>query len=208
MTGQNTQTFTAFDGQSHLSTGTPEAIAAFLKHSLKVEKPGSLLVFDNFTGRVVDFDLQGTQEEISAQLAYAAQRSRPADQTTTASPQGEQRGRGRPKLGVVAREVTLLPRHWAWLADQPGGASVALRKLVEKARKESTDTDSTRAANERAYNFMLAMAGDLPGYEEATRALFAGDREKFNSQTASWPRDIRTHASWLAFGRVKVSTEN
>lgn len=208
MTGQNTHTFTAFDGQVHLSTGTPEAIAAFVKRSLKVEKPGSLLVFDNFTGRVVDFDLQGTREEISAQLAYAGERSRPAEQSTTSEPQEVQRGRGRPKLGVVAREVTLLPRHWAWLADQPGGASVALRKLVEKARKESTDTDNIRAANERAYNFMLAMAGDLPGYEEATRALFAGDREKFESQTAAWPRDIRTHASWLAFGRVKISNLN
>lgn len=106
------------------------------------------------------------------------------------------RGRGRPKLGVVAREVTLLPRHWEWLAAQPGGASVALRKLVEEARR--SQSGRARQAQERAYHFMNAMAGDLPGFEEATRALFAGDREGFAERIAGWPTDVREHAAWLA----------
>jgi hypothetical protein len=112
---------------------------------------------------------------------------------------GELRGRGRPKLGVVAREVTLLPRHWDWLNTQPGGASVALRKLVEEARRTSGDRDRTRAAQEAAYHFMSAIAGDLPGFEEATRALFAYDRRRFGDLVAQWPEDVRDHAIRLAF---------
>ncbi|MGK4708801.1 DUF2239 family protein, partial [Pseudomonas aeruginosa] len=100
------------------------------------------------------------------------------------------------KLGVVAREVTLLPRHWEWLAAQPGGASVALRKLVEEARR--SQSGRARQAQERAYHFMNAMAGDLPGFEEATRALFAGDPEGFAERIAGWPTDVREHAAWLA----------
>src|SRR3984957_11907417 len=106
------------------------------------------------------------------------------------------RGRGRPKLGVVAREVTLLPRHWEWLATQPGGASVALRKLVEEARRTHADKDKIRKAQERAYHFMSAMAGDLPGFEEATRALFADNRSKFKETIGTWPVDVHDHATW------------
>ena len=115
-----------------------------------------------------------------------------------ALPEPPARGRGRPKLGVTAREVTLLPRHWDWLAAQPGGASVALRKLVEDARRVSTNGDRRRVAQEAAYRFMQALAGDLPGYEEATRALFAGDFARFEEHTAHWPDDVREHAGLLA----------
>ena len=94
---------------------------------------------------------------------------------------GTPRGRGRPKLGVVAREVTLLPRHWDWLNSQSGGASVALRKLVEAARLAGDDKDRTRHAQEAAYRFMTALAGNLPGYEEATRALYAADPARFDA---------------------------
>lgn len=109
------------------------------------------------------------------------------------------RGPGRPKLGVIAREVTLLPRHWDWLNSQPGGASVALRKLVEEARRTRGDKDRTRAAQEAAYRFMSAIAGDLPGFEEASRALFAYDRRRFGELVAGWPEDVRDHAIKLAF---------
>jgi hypothetical protein len=112
----------------------------------------------------------------------------------------EPRGRGRPKLGVVAREVTLLPRHWEWLAAQPGGASVALRKLVEEARKANGDRDRHRTARDAAYHFMSAMAGNLPNFEEASRALFADDRRRFTSLIAAWPADIRDHVVKLAYG--------
>jgi uncharacterized protein len=99
---------------------------------------------------------------------------------------------------VVAREVTLLPRHWDWLAGQPGGASVTLRKLVEQARKDNEGKDRLRRAREAAYRFLSAMAGNLPGFEEAARALFAGDRDRFAAIVAPWPQDVREHAVKLA----------
>jgi hypothetical protein len=100
---------------------------------------------------------------------------------------------------VIGREVTLLPRQWEWLETQPGGASVTLRKLVEEARRTGGAMHRTRAAQERAYHFMSAMAGDRPGFEEATRALFANDRLRFGQQMSSWPEDVRTYATRLAF---------
>ena len=91
---------------------------------------------------------------------------------------------------MVAREVTLLPRHWEWLARQPGGASITLRRLVEAARKGDTGAADARARTEAAYRFMAAMAGDLPGFEEAARALFAGDRARLEIHMSQWPPDI------------------
>jgi len=140
--------------------------------------------------------LRGTERDIIARLPQPA--SPPeveTDETATAEP----RGRGRPKLGVVAREVTLLPRHWEWLGTQPGGASVALRKLVEEARRTNGDADRARAVRDAAYRFMSVMAGNLAGFEEASRALFADDRRRFVGLVAGWPDDIRDHVVKLAF---------
>ena len=124
----------------------------------------------------------------------AAHGAAAAEATPIAAP----RGPGRPKLGVVAREITLLPRHWDWLAQQPGGASVAIRKLVEQARRTGEDKDRIRQAQEAAYRFMSVMAGNRPHYEDAIRALFAGDRRRFGKLIAGWPADVRDHASRLA----------
>ena len=146
------------------------------------------LVFDLWSGRVVDLDLRGGLAEARTRLGPAL------------APPAEKRGPGRPKLGVVAREVTLLPRHWDWLATQPGGASVALRKLVEGALKESEGPDRARRAKEAAYRFMTAMAGDLPGYEEATRMLFAGDWTAFDAATDAWPEGVKGVAREMAAG--------
>jgi hypothetical protein len=123
-------------------------------------------------------------------------------------PASEPRRRGRPKLGVVAREVTLLPRHWEWLNAQPGGASVALRKLVEAARRANGDKDRSRAARDAAYHFMSAMAGNLPQFEEACRALFAGDHRRFTTLIAAWPGDVRDHIIRLACNRDPVDPAN
>jgi hypothetical protein len=100
---------------------------------------------------------------------------------------------------VVAREVTLLPRHWEWLGAQPGGASVALRKLVDEARRASGDKDRERQARDAAYHFMSTMAGNLPQFEEASRALFADDRRRFTGLIADWPVDVRDHIVKLAY---------
>ncbi|QJW85848.1 DUF2239 family protein [Ramlibacter terrae] len=137
-------------------------------------------------------DLRGGPEEAAARVEAAL--------AAAAPPPPPPRGRGRPQLGVVAREVTLLPRHWEWLAAQPGGASVTLRRLVDEARRGAVDADAVRAARERAYRFLQAIAGNLPGYEEALRALFAGDAGGFDASTADWPQALREHAQALGQG--------
>jgi uncharacterized protein len=186
-----TEIFTAFEGQRRLATGTLGEIALRVKQA-ELHASGSLTVFSDHSGRAVDLDLRGSAEEILARHSGEGQNAREA------GPMAEPRGRGRPKLGVVAREVTLLPRHWEWLNDQPGGASVALRKLVDAARRSSGDADRQRTAREAAYHFMSAMAGNFPDFEDAARALFADDRRRFTALIAPWPADIRDHIVKLA----------
>lgn len=172
----------AFAGHELIARGSPRAVLAAVKAASEAAETGgpAVLVFDRATGRTVEFDLRGDLETALARLPEAAPESevRP------------KRGPGRPKLGVTAREVTLLPRHWDWLADQPGGASVALRKLVEAAMREAEGPDRVRKARDAAYRFMTALAGDLPGYEDAVRALFAGDEKGLERAVVGWPRDI------------------
>jgi uncharacterized protein len=187
-----TEIFTAFDGQRRLASGTLGEIALRVKQA-DPHASGSIAIFSDQSGRAVDLDLRGGAEEILARHSDAGQSD------GGSSPMAEPRGRGRPKLGVVAREVTLLPRHWEWLNDQPGGASVALRKLVDAARRSSGDADRQRAAREAAYHFMSAMAGNFPNFEDASRALFADDRRRLAALIAPWPADIRDHIVKLAF---------
>jgi hypothetical protein len=190
-------TCTAFDGVRQLAGGSLAQVATAVAQRVRAGPPGPVLVFDDETGAVIDLDTRGTDAEIFARLGLPPS---PAGASAGEAPSAPApRGRGRPKLGVVAREVTLLPRHWDWLASQSGGASVALRKLVEQARRASSHDDRRRRSKERAYRFMAALAGNLPGFEEATRALFADDRGRFDELTAAWPPDLRAHAVHLAF---------
>ena len=185
-------TFTAFEGQRRLVSGPLAEVALAIKHATRpTSEP--IAIFSDATGRVIDLDLRGSADEILARLPAVTS---PIEEPAATH---EPRGRGRPRLGVVAREVTLLPRHWEWLNAQPGGASVALRRLVDDARRMSGDRDRQRAARDAAYHFMSAMAGNLPHFEEASRALFADDRRRFVSQIASWPDDIRDHVVKLAY---------
>jgi uncharacterized protein len=187
--------FTAFNGHRRLASGSLGEVALAVKKTMKPTGAEPILIFDDASGRSIDLDLRGTDEEILGRLPP----STPPSATIAAeSPASEPRGRGRPRLGVVAREVTLLPRHWDWLASQPGGASVALRKLVEEARRAGRDRDRHRAARDAAYHFMSAMAGNFKGFEEASRALFADDRRRFSELIAAWPDDIRDHIIRLA----------
>lgn len=198
MTGSPSQSFTVFSGCRIIASGPLAAVALEAKQAMANPEADPVLIFDDTTGRSIDIDVRGADEEVLSRLVKAAAA---ADATaTTGGIAVEQRARGRPKLGVVAREVTLLPRHWEWLSMQPGGASVALRKLVEAARRGSGDRDRRRQDQESAYHFMSAMAGDLPGFEEAARALFADNRARLGELIASWPTDIRDHALTLAFG--------
>jgi hypothetical protein len=179
-------TCTAFSGSRRIAQGPLGEVALAVKAAAAADPQAQLLTFDDATGRVIDLDLRGSDAAVLARLVPAAAEDLPA------------RSRGRPRLGVVAREVTLLPRQWDWLAAQPGGASQALRRLVDEARRRDEGARDARAAQETAYRFMAAMAGDLPGFEEATRALFAGDAARFDLHAAPWPADIRAHARQLA----------
>jgi len=188
--------FTAFVGHRRLASGRLAEVAISIKKTTKPTGTEPILIFDDTSGKSLDIDLRGTDEEILARLPPSA----PNPETVTAEPPAsEPRGRGRPRLGVVAREVTLLPRHWDWLAGQPGGASVALRKLIDEARRTGGDRDRHRAARDAAYHFMSAMAGNFKGFEEASRSLFADDRRRFGELVAAWPEDVRDHIVRLAF---------
>ena len=204
--------FTSFDGRRHLASGTLPTVALATKRALEQGAAGPVLIFDNRTGRSIDIDTRGSDDDIRVRFADQSQASEPLAMDASAEPAANlqeaasPRGRGRPKLGVIAREVTLLPRHWDWLGAQPGGASVALRKLIDEARRTHAQRDARRLAHERAYHFMSAMAGDFPGFEEATRALFADEASAFQMRVADWPLDIRRHVEWLAFGDIAQPT--
>ncbi len=188
------EVWTAFADSRRLLTGEPLGVASAVREVLVATPEARVLVFDDRTGETVDWDAGKEAGGLAVSSEDPGDGGRGAAVVGTAVP----RGPGRPKLGVVAREVTLLPRHWEWLAEQPGGASVALRKLVEQARRSGRDEDERRRAREAAYRFMAAAAGDEPGFEEAIRGLFAGRRDAFEAGMAAWPRDVREHARHLA----------
>lgn len=196
MADQPRKSCIAFAGARCIAAGELAQVAMKAKDAVDRGSREPVLLFDAVTSEPIELDFRGTSAELARRLERSAGGRPPtaAPAAETAAP----RGPGRPKLGVVAREVTLLPRHWAWLSGQPGGASVALRKLVEQARRDHDGRDRIRRAQESAYRFMSAMAGDRPGFEEATRALFAGDRRRFDRLVKPWPADIRDHARKLA----------
>lgn len=177
----------AFDGNRRVAEGAPREVARAVHRATEAGRAASILVFDSETSRPVEFDLRGSQDDVLARLDAAAD--------TSAAPA---RGRGRPRLGVTAREVTLLPRHWDWLAGEPGGASAALRRLVEQAMRSGQGPARARQAAEAVDRFMSAMTGNLPGHEEASRAFWRGERDAFHALTDTWPADVRDHLRALA----------
>ena len=186
--------YIAFDGDRRIASGDLREVARAAKEILDRRKDAAILVFNGVTGGPVDIDFRGTVADVQARLPEAANVPASAEDATPSAP----RGPGRPKLGVVAREVTLLPRHWDWLGQQSGGASVALRRLVEEARRTGEDSHRIRQAQEAAYRFMSVMAGNKPHYEDAIRALYANDLARFGKLIAAWPADVRDHALALA----------
>jgi hypothetical protein len=167
-------TVTVFYKDEVIARGEPGAFTQALRDLGPLSRSSDLLAFDDDTGRQVDLDLTGR-----------------------AAP----RPRGRPSLGVEAREVTLLPRHWEWLSTQSGGASVTLRKLVEAAMRAGR---SERDCLDAAYRFLTVMAGDRPGYEEAIRALYSGDRENFDALCVLLPTAVAEHARKLAWPKESL----
>ncbi len=186
-------TLTAFSGAHYIASGTLRVLAPAIKAVVERDPQSQILIFDDRSGAQIDLNLHGTVEEVLRRLPPEEEEMIP-EAPEAAAP----RSPGRPKLGVVAREITLLPRHWEWLAGQPGGASVVLRKLVEQAQRDNKDADRQRMARDASYRFMSALAGDLPGFEEASRALFAGKAEQFHACVADWPHDVREYAKKMA----------
>ena len=197
MNQQNTLRCTAFEGSRYIASGELACVALKAKEVLDRGEVAPVLIFDDATARMVELDFRGTADEVLGRITETAAEGAIAIKCVPGSNE-KARGPGRPKLGVVAREVTLLPRHWDWLSSQPGGASVALRKLVEQARRDNEGRDRVRLSQEAANRFMSSLAGDLPGFEEATRALFAAKRERFDELVESWPVDVRDYAKKLA----------
>jgi len=187
------QEYSAFQGQKCIAVGDLASVVSRAKEVVDSVEHASMLIFENATSRQVEIDFRGTIEDVLQRLQPEQPQAPQVENT-------EEVKAGRPKLGVIAREVTLLPRHWEWLATQPASASVTLRKLVEDARRASVKKDKQREAQEAANRFMMIMAGNLPGFEEASRALYRKDKEKFESSIAEWPTDIRDHIKKLADG--------
>jgi uncharacterized protein len=198
---QKQKTCTAFVGPRRIASGDLRQVALKAKELVDQGVKESVLIFDDLTAHQVELDFRGTPADV---LSRIQSDSGDAATTTGGAPDRHSeaadlpRGPGRPKLGVVAREVTLLPRHWQWLNEQPGGASVALRKLVEQAKRANRSTDLIRQSQESTYRFMSAMAGNEAGFEEATRALFAPDKKRFDEIVDHWPADIQIYAKNLA----------
>jgi len=178
-------TLTAFRRQQQIAHGTlSELLQQIQSANIKNE---TVFIFNDRSGKRLDIHANG---DVASVLAVYPELAEPS----------AIKSRGRPKLGVAAKEVTLLPRHWAWLATQPGGASAALRRLIDQARKTGEAADNKRQRHDRAYHFMYEIAGDLPDYEASLRALFADDEAAFTACIGSWPQDIREYALRLAFG--------
>jgi hypothetical protein len=180
-------TCSAFDHQRLIASGSLVEVVRATKQALDAGARGPLLIFDDQSSRQIEIDFRGTTTQVLARLSQGE-----------AAPEPVARGPGRPKLGVVPREVTLLPRHWDWLSSQPGGASAVLRRLVEQAMRTHGAKDRARLAQESVDRFMLAMTGDLSQHEEASRAFYRHERERFITLTEPWPDDVRDHLRQLA----------
>ena len=179
-----TKRYTAFVGERLVASGSLEELLPKLKVTFDRQRSTLFLVFDDETGEQVDFDLRGTVAEVLARNC----------------PNPAQTGPGRPRLGVISREITLLPRHWEWLGLQPNGASAAIRRLIDEARKREPAQMRRQQALQATERFLFAMAGNLPGYEEATRALFQADSRRFAELISPWPEDVRNYALRLSKG--------
>lgn len=180
-------TCSAFDHHRLIASGALAVVAAAAKQALDAGAAGPVLIFDDHSSHQIELDFRGTPQDVQARLAPPTGKLAPAS-----------RGPGRPKLGVTAREITLLPRHWEWLAQQPGGASAVLRRLVEQASRNGAPKQRARLAMESVERFMLAMTGDFSGHEEASRAFYRGERARFAALTEPWPVDVRDHLRRLA----------
>jgi hypothetical protein len=183
MTDQNGEEimYTAFAGTRRIAAGNRDIILSEVKQYSDTNDD-RVLIFEDMTGKQVDFDFSGSIDDVLERGRARIVRLGP----------------GRPKLGVVGREVSLLPRHWEWLEDQPNGISAAIRRLVDEARKREPGTQRARRLRDGIARFMWSMGGDLPNFEEATRSLYGEADAPLETLIATWPDDVRDHVLRLA----------
>lgn len=175
-------TYTAFEDFKIVCQGNIEKVAL----SMKEQKKANVLLFSDLTGREIDLDLSGTEKQVLERLKiYSSPDAQP------------NAGAGRPKLGVIPREISLLPHHWEWLINQNGGASAIIRNLIDEKISPRAG-DKAKAAQERTYKFLTSIAGNLPNFEEAIRFLYRKDKKKFADLISDWPKDVVKHANYLA----------
>lgn len=186
-------TYTAFEGHKILAKGSLNQVVARVKYQLDSLTSARVLIFSDITGKEMDFNFQGSEAEVLKRIEVFVD-------TSTSSKSANSVGPGRPRLGVMSREISLLPRHWEWLANQPGGASATLRRLVEDVKKKTGRECDVKSAQEVTYRFMSVLAGNLEGYEEALRTLYRKNKKEFLQNSKSWPKDVREHA--LKLGRL------
>lgn len=180
-------TYTVFEAAKMLFRGSLTEVVVKVKKRLGKSDHSPCSIFSDDTGKAIDFNFQGSEKDVLKRLEIFVSET-PLENS----------GPGRPKLGVISREVSLLPRHWEWLATQAGGASAVLRRLVDEAKKKSAEGNAIKQAQERVYKFLSVMAGDMPGYEEALRALYRKEEKKFALQIEAWPEDVKAYVLELA----------
>jgi hypothetical protein len=181
----------AFAGDEIIARGTLPDVALAVHRALQSGEQRSVIVLESATSQVVDLDLRGSDHDIVQRLATDT------DRAITESSSRAAAGPGRPRLGVVSREVSLLPRHWDWLKSQRGGASAALRRLVDEARKQDRGHSEVSGSQEAIDRYLRVMAGDRPNYEEASRAFYANRETDLRDLVAAWPADVRSHLDVL-----------
>ena len=181
------QTYTAFLGDAVAAEGALADVVMPLKRRIGAANHCEAIIFNDTTGAPFDFNFSGSEEDVQKRL-----------DVFTSQPEESRSGPGRPRLGVTCREVSLLPHHWEWLSAQPAGASAALRRLVDAARRHDSAPPSVRQVQERTYRFLSVVAGNREGFEDALRSLYRKDRKGFSRHMANWPPAIRAHALRLA----------
>ncbi len=184
----STNQFTAFDGHKLFHQGPLDEVVLKIKKHLGKEDTTSILIFSDETGRTIDFNFQGALKDVQKRLEVFVTQDAPKEVS----------GPGRPKIGVTSREISLLPQHWEWLATQQGGASAVIRKLVDEAKRKSSTNPSAKQIQEKVHRFMSSLGGDLPGFEEALRALYRKDKKHFSKEIEAWPHDLKDHVNTLA----------
>jgi uncharacterized protein len=222
---QNSRTYTSFAGNKLIFSGDLDAMLLRTKDHIDQNPTDSVLIFEDQTGQEIDFDFRGTPDDVLSRLPShplfiqypvtdetgAGLQAEPGQLRPSSPEPGQPKvsnpGPGRPRLGVTCREISLLPRHWEWLDRQPGGVSSTLRKLVDEARKSGYKKELARQSWDAAGKFMWVMAGNLPNFQEASRAFYSKNMDLMESLILPWPIDIRTHLMRLVSEALRLEKE-